>query len=325
MIRYPIQTKSSKIFFNIDLIGYKNIGESLVLSVTDDFDEILWCGIIDCFCYKGYNKTKNMLKKFGYGINRKINFLCISHPDLDHINTISEIFDDFCDKNSIILMPNFKDSSILQTDEIKKIKKSLNNLLNTAYPRGKIPNNIFFNQKIGLPELKWKFIVGTKSYDLQIESLTPSDAVMLNSTNVNYNQFKNDFSICLKITFNNNIFLFMGDCTDFVLKDLDEYYIPNNICYLKIPHHGDKNETMEYYINENIIENISISGCAYRKNTTLKETLDFYKKHCNSLSVTGNIDHSKNIHLYGHIKHVYDIETGTIVKELKEGNGILHY
>ena len=327
MKRLPIQTKSSKIFFNIDLIGYKNTGESIVLSITDDFDKILWCGIIDCFCYKGHNKTKKLLKDYGYGSNKSINFLCISHPDLDHIKTISEILDDFCSEESMILLPNFKDSNIIQTKEIIKIKESLEKILNIGYSRRSIPNNIFFNQKIGLNELRWEFIVGTRKYNLQIESLTPSDSVMLNSTNVDYKQFKNDFSICLKITFNNNSFLFMGDCTDYVLKDLDEYYIPDSLCYLKIPHHGCKNETMEYYINNNIINNILISSCAYRKNTTLKSTLEYYMNNCEALAVTGNINHMMNVFAYGHVKHVYDVETGYIITDRcqQEGNGILKY
>ena len=327
MKRYPIQTKGSKIYFNIDLIGYKNTGESIVLSVTDDYNKVLWCGIIDCFCYKGHNKTKNILKDYGYGSNKNIDFLCISHPDLDHIKAISKIFENFCSKDSMILLPNFKDSNIVQTQEIKKIKESLRNMLNIGYPRDSVPNNIFFNQKIGLSELKWEFIVGTRKYNFQIESLTPSDSIMLNSTNMDYKQFKNDFSICLKITFNNNTFLFMGDCTDYVLKDLDEYYIPENLCYLKIPHHGCKSEMMEYYINTNIISNISISGCAYRKNTTLKSTLDYYKNNCDSVALTGNINHEMNTYQYGHIKHVYDVETGNIIKERsqQEGNGILEY
>lgn len=327
MKRFPIQTKGTKIFFNIDLIGYKKTGESIVLSITDELDKVLWCGIIDCFCYKRHNKTKNILKEFGYGSNKSINFLCISHPDLDHIKTISKIFDDFCSEDSMILLPNFKDSNINQTNEIKKIKESLKNMLNVAHPRKSIPNNIFFNQKIGLVELKWEFIVGTKKYNLQIESLTPSDSIMLNSTNFDYTQFKNDFSICLKITFNNNVFLFMGDCTDNVLEELDEYYIPDKLCYLKIPHHGCKNEMMEYYIDNNIINNIIVSGCAYRKNTTLKSTLDYYKDNSESLAVTGNINHEKNTFSYGHVRHVYDIETGDIIADKcnKEGNGILKY
>ena len=327
MKRYPVQTIGSKIFLNIDLIGYKNTGESVVLSITNDFNEVLWCGIIDCFCYKGHNKTKDLLENFGYGIDKKIDFLCISHPDLDHITAISTIFDDYCSENTKILLPNFYDSRVVQTREIQRINKSLTKLLNRSFSRSSIPNNIFFNQKIGLNELKWEFVVGTRKYNFQIESLTPFDTIMLNSKNTDYQQFKNDFSVCLKITFNDNVFLFMGDCTDYVLKDLDEYYIPNDVCYLKIPHHGCKNEMMEYYINSKTINSIIVSGCAYRKKTTLKSTLDFYKNNSDSVALTGSLNHNMNTGLYGRVRHVYDIETGSVVidKCLHEGNGILEY
>jgi len=59
----------------------------------------------------------------------------------------------------------------------------------------------------------------------------------------------------------------------------------------------------------------------------LKNTLDYYKDNSESLAVTGNINHEKNTFSYGHVKHVYDIETGTIITDKcdKEGNGILKY
>ncbi len=328
MKHYPIQSKGINLLFEINLIGYKNAGESMVLSVKNEYNDILWCGIIDCFKYRQYNKTKLILDEYGYNKdNRKIDFLCISHPDIDHIKSISRIMNDYTDDNTMLLMPNFNDSRITQTKEIIAIKEELKNRFNKKYRRGQVPDNIFFNRQLSLNNLKWEFLVGTKKFNMQIEALTPTDSIMLNSVNMNYQQFKNDFSICLKITFNNNSFLFMGDCSDNVLIRLDEEYIPNNISYLKMPHHGCKNETIINYFDNDVIEAVNVSGCAYRKKTTLEETLDFYSQVSNLVSVTADINLKNNHYQYGLLKHTFDIQTGELIQEKTKsfGNAILNY
>lgn len=326
MKKYPIVVKGIELFFEVYLIGYKNNGESIVLFIKDQFEKSLWCGVIDCYTYKNHNKTKRLLEDYGYGEDRKIDFICISHPDLDHIKSMSNIINQFTNEETMFVLPNFTDSNIIQTKEIMKIKESLKKILSNSYTRTKVINNIFFNQKIGITDLRWEFIVGTRKINMQIESLTPFDSIMLNSKNVNYQQFKNDFSVCLKITLNDFKYIFMGDCTDLVLRELDEYYIPEQINYLKIPHHGCKNEIMEYYVN-NVINELDVTGCAYRKNTTLKSTLDFYKENSAIVSITGDILHEKNIMPYGYLRHVYNAITGELIEDKceSEGNAILMY
>ncbi len=310
------------------LIGYKTIGESLVLFVKNEQEDILWCGVVDCYDYSKCNVTKTILEAKGYGIDkRKIDFLCISHPDLDHIKCMNQIMEQFCNDDTMLLMPNFRDSSIKQSNEIVKIKEVLKNIFERKYTRAFVPDNLFFNRQLSLPNLRWKFICGMKEYTMQIESLTPTDSIMLNSCNSDYQNFKNDFSICLKITFNNNYFLFMGDCTDTVLVQLNEEYIPSSLAYLKLPHHGCRNATMESYIVSEIIKGISVSSCAYRKGTTLQDTLDFYSKNSDYLSLTGNLDVSKNKYAYGLLSHTYDMKTGDLFVEkcYADKNAILNY
>lgn len=325
MKRYPIENNGLKLLFEINLIGYKNTGESLVLSVKNEFNSILWCGIIDCFKYKKCNKTKIILDEYGYGEQRKLDFLCISHPDLDHIKSISKIMSNYTDDNTMVVMPDFGNSNIKQTKEIIAIKEELKSRFSKRYRRGEIPDNLFFNRQLSLTNLKWEFFVGTKKVNMQIESLTPPDSIMLNSSTMDYQNFKNDFSICLKISFNNNYYLFMGDCSDNVLIGLDEAYIPNNVSYLKIPHHGCKNETMISYFDNNVIEFVDVSSCAYRKNTTLPETLNFYKNVSEMVSVTANTSCEENNYNYGILRHVYDMQTGELLYSSACGNAILNY
>lgn len=234
--------------------------------------------------------------------------------------------EEYTDDETMIVMPNFKDSSIPQSEEIKNIKVELKNKLEKVYPKNQVPDNIFFNRSLMVPNLRWDFLVGVKKYSMQLEALTPTDSMMLNSINTPYDKFKNDFSICLKISFNEQYFLFMGDCSDNVLINLDEENIPNNISYLKIPHHGSKNDTMQSYIDNKTIENINVSGCTYNYKATRREVLNFYADNSDMLSITANIN-EKNIYNFGLIKHVYDIKNGDLLidKSFKEGNAILDY
>ena len=323
MRKLPIETRGLNLFLEVYLIGYKNSGESIVLFVKNELREALWCGVIDCYTYKNHNKTRKLLMENGYG-NKKIDFICISHPYIDHVKSISNIINEFTSDKTMFLMPNFSDSKIVQTKEIKRINASLKSVFKNSYTRTKVINNLFYNQKIGITDLKWQFIVGTKTINLQLESLTPFDSTMQNSTNVPYQQFKNDFSICLKLTLNDFQYLFMGDCTDIVLNELDEDYIPDELNYLKIPHHGCKSAMMEYYVN-NIIKKIEVTGCAYRKHTTLKDTLEFYKRNCDQVSITASIDPEKNVYAYGVVRHVYDIKSGYLIKSDCLGNAVLNY
>lgn len=62
MRRLPIISKGNELFFEINLIGYKKQGESMVLSVKNEYDNILWCGIIDSYEFEKENRTKEIFR-----------------------------------------------------------------------------------------------------------------------------------------------------------------------------------------------------------------------------------------------------------------------
>lgn len=327
-MRAPIVSKGTVLYIRFELIGYKNSGESVILSLITESEETLWCGIIDCFSYKGRNRTKSILNSYGYGCeNKKINFLCISHPDTDHIYKMSEIINDYTDDNTMFLMPDFFNSNIVQTKEIKKIQEILNKRFDYTNRRDSLKNNIFFNRRLSETQLKWKFITGIIEHNLQIESITPYDSIMYTSQQTEYTQFKNDFSISLKISLDEHIYWLMGDCSDYVLASIDEEEFYGKANYLKIPHHGARNNTLQDLIKNEMIEELDVSTCTFRKNTTLEEVLDFYKNYSTILSVTGSTNSEDNKLPYGIVKHTYEAKTGELQEDRSyaDGNGIFNY
>ena len=76
-----------------------------------------------------------------------------------------------------------------------------------------------------------------------------------------------------------------------------------------------------------IIEDLDVSTCTFRKNTTLEDVLDFYKNYSTILSVTGSTNSEENKLPYGIVKHTYEAQTGELQEDKSnaDGNGIFDY
>lgn len=316
-----VESKGNKVYIRFELIGYKNSGEGIIISIINENNEVSWCGVVDCFSFHGKNKTKDILKSYNYGEKRKINFLCITHPDQDHIFKISEIIENYTDNNTMFVLPDFFNSNISQTKEIIKIRETLNKQFDYDSRTDSLKNNLFFNRTLKEPALKWTIVSGTSSCPLQIESITPFDTIMYTSKKVEYTKFKNDFSIALRITLKDSIYFLMGDCSEYILAHIDESEFYGKTQYLKIPHHADKNIIMENLIKDEIIDPLTVATCTYRKNTTLQEVLEFYKTYSNYLGITGNILAEKNKYSYGIVTHTYEAMTGELQEDMSKATG----
>lgn len=314
------------LFFEISLIGYKLQGESVVMSLKSGNDEILWTAVIDSFKTNGNNVTAQRLEEMGYGDNRKIDLLMITHPDLDHIKDIDTIMDKYINENTKLIMPDFFYSNIPETDCIKVIKDKIEKkFLNR---KSGLLNNLFFNKVISEPELKWKWLGSdNKSHTLRVESFLPTDSIMAMSRYVD-NQHKNDYSLFINIIVDDVNFSFTGDCLDYALELLsyEDFDKMKNTLYFKIPHHGSSYTKSFYkFIENGDIVLLSSSACAYRKDVTDNKVLKFYMNNSpDFLSITSNENTSNN---YGIVKHVYDIKKKCIIKDKCEeiGNGKLDY
>lgn len=317
---------SKDLFFEISLIGYKSQGESVVMCLKAGNEDILWTAVIDCFKTNDNNITAQRLEEMGYGDNRKIDLLMITHPDLDHIKDIDTIIDKFMNEKTKILMPDFFNSNIIETECIKNLKEKIKERFFNR--KSGFLNNLFFNKVVSEPELKWKWIgADNKAHILKVESFLPTDSIMTMSRYVD-NQQKNDYSLFVNIIIDDVNFSFTGDCLDYALALLnyEDFEKMKETLYFKIPHHGSNSTKSVYqFIKNGDIVLLSTSSCAYRKDVTDNKVLEFYMNNSpDYLSITSSKEKLNN---YGIVKHVYDIKKKCIIKEKCEeiGNGILNY
>ena len=142
----------------------------------------------------------------------KFNMVVGTHPHEDHIGGLDNVIDSF-DINTI-LMPNATSTS-----------KTFENVLDSIEKK---------DYKITVPKINEEFNYN----NINIKVLyTGTDEKDLNNT-----------SIVLKLTYQNNKFLFMGDATSKVEKKLLNEDIKSDV--LKIGHHGSEYSTTKNFLDK---------------------------------------------------------------------------
>lgn len=142
----------------------------------------------------------------------KFNMVVGTHPHEDHIGGLDNVIDSF--DIDTILMPNATSTS-----------KTFENVLDSIEKK---------DYKITVPKINEEFNYN----NINIKVLyTGTDEKDLNNT-----------SIVLKLTYQNNKFLFMGDATSKVEKKLLNEDIKSDV--LKIGHHGSEYSTTNNFLNK---------------------------------------------------------------------------
>ena len=91
-------TLRKDLIINIYTIGIEPYGESILFTINDG-DNILFTGIIDY-----YNKDNIILDLLNSLSINHLNYLCITHPHLDHCKGIGQLID-MIDNQTIITLP----------------------------------------------------------------------------------------------------------------------------------------------------------------------------------------------------------------------------
>ncbi len=283
-------------------IGYKSEGESIVIFLKDK-DQIIWAGVIDCF-KKEINKTEEILKENNYGPGqKKLNFICISHPDYDHIYGMNEIFENYTDENTTFIAPNFLQDNYKPTESTKEIieyfRQKFSKINDINY------NNLYLDRCFD-PGLAHQFINHkNRKIRFEIRALTPYNSysfskMVKREENIN----KNDYSMMLVFEIDNINLLFCSDCENEVIDRIELDEIPDNIYYFKIPHHGSNTSShiIENWIEENKKIDIAVCGTRTKNNTTNIEILNGYYYNSNEVHMTASINKDYNVNNYGIIK-----------------------
>lgn len=157
--------------------------------------------------YKIKNEVIPYLKSIGI---KKIDYLMITHGDLDHIGGSITLINNFQVKNAILNKGTF-------TDLEKELVKNLN--------KKKIP------------------------YQININKINLSNHTIYLLNNTKYNN-ENDNSIITYFTYQKYKFLYMGDASITTEDNLLENYNLNNISILKVGHHGSNTSSSKDFISQ---------------------------------------------------------------------------
>lgn len=157
--------------------------------------------------YKIKNEVIPHLKSIGI---KKIDYLIITHGDLDHIGGSITLINNFQVKNVILNKGTF-------TDLEKELIKNLN--------KKKIP------------------------YQININKINLSNHTIYLLNNTKYNN-ENDNSIITYFTYQKYKFLYMGDASITTEDNLLENYNLNNISILKVGHHGSNTSSSKDFISQ---------------------------------------------------------------------------
>lgn len=278
-------TKSKNLFIEIYLIGYNSEGESILFLVKTE-EDIIFSGVIDCYEDNGINKTIYLIEKFNI---KELDFLCWTHPDEDHSKGLNKILDKYTTKNTRIVIPE----SLLYF--YKKLNEKTQLICNdiidkVAKKKDEEMYDVICAQS-GLPLINYQIKNNSRlrPYNFMITSISPFSDLLLS-------QYKNDklknnnFCIALQLEMEDINLLFTSDIERRTINRFsDNIQLPNNIHYIKIPHHGsDKSQLFLNFLQN--IENDPIACTTVYANSHIPnfELLNQYKGICNKVFCTNS-------------------------------------
>lgn len=303
----------------INVVGYKKRGESIIFSIGNKF-----MGVIDCYKKRDLFLTKKIIQDK----KMKIDFLCWTHSDWDHTFGMAEL-KEFFDENTHIIVPSgFQAKEIrnfLEEDEnrgyqYEEYLKILSIFDELDYEHYHTANQDSYYYSFSLRKIG--SIGDSDKYDVKIYAFSPISKKIkeYNCNHIksvydkntqwyeNMNADNNLFSVGLIIEIGNkskvNKICLTGDLNNETLMTMKEpirekLFLKNT--FLKIPHHGSKNSNLIFNFDNKKMK-FNYAACTSFKSrggTLPSDTMiDEYKK-CGIVHRTNVKDSSG----YGVIKY----------------------
>lgn len=289
------------LFIETYIIGYRSQGESILFFIRTD-GNISFAGLVDCFCLKKVNKVKDILEENKVD---KLDFICWTHPDLDHSKGLRDIIDNYATEKTYIWIPeNVEVGEIKCSEEVRELfeylKESVinNEARYNVYSTSDRKDMMCYNSICFQKDLN--------GYPLEIISYAPNSRTIRKQTYID-KYIKNDRSIFFVLALGNVRIFMTGDIEDDTIKQIPASFFGEHVHIMKIPHHGSDSSVK-------MLE-LGWEGCdiacstVYRKgpDLPLKEVMEQYGKNSRLLLCTGKADKDKEREKYGIIKIVTNV------------------
>jgi hypothetical protein len=299
------------------LIGYKNAGESIIFIIYTD-NNISYTGVIDCYEYNNLNKTIDILNKKNI---KNLDFICWTHPDEDHSIGIDNLVKLYANEKTKVFLPGHINGEEYEYNlRIKNTFNMFNENIMSRKRKKYTVRDVCDNTRL---EYK-KFDGGVKGiYEFKILSIAPN-STLLRKNDFKSSFVKNDYSVAVILSLGEFNLLFSGDIENQTISKFEEYYLPEYIDYIKVPHHtSDRSDKILKYLDS---ENKCEVACStvFRKTHLPKKTMiETYKNFAREFYCTGKLN-CKDKCDYGIINIKFDI----IKKDMRtylEGNSERFY
>ena len=284
------------------IIGYKNEGESILFFIRAD-GGISFAGLVDCFQIDNINKVKDILMENSIC---KLDFICWTHPDLDHSKGMKEILEEYVSEKTQIWIPEGVD---VQDITCSQDVKELFSYLKECSVKLDAEFNVYSasDQKDLLYYSSICFQKGMDRYPLKIFSYAPNSKI-IRKQNYLDKFIKNDRSIFCVIALGDVRIFLTGDVEDDTIERIPRGIWGEHIHIMKIPHHGSDTSVKMLELGWNRCD-IACST-VYRKgrsNLPLESVMKQYSENAKSLFCTGNADRETENEQYGIVEVVTDV------------------
>lgn len=291
---------------------------------------VLFSGVIDCFEKEKINKTLELLQEKNI---ESLDFICLTHPDIDHCTGLEKILEKVNQQTYIIypsnLLSDTKEYGEATKKSIEKISKYLAMNKNNSRKPNRIKSCVGRKEIIPVNKITYKNINTGYRYPLIINTYTPITGIIDKYWAKKFLDKKakltthNELSIITAIAIGDFKMLLCGDAENETLelwKDEwntdDQKFFSDVIDYLKIPHHTSMGSNLLLTTLDNIkIFSNSITTVFRKSNLPDKKLLKEYKKRSDRLYCTSHLEEEQNLEDYGIVKLTIDIFNNTIKEE----------
>ena len=289
-------------YLTLQVVGYKEQGESIILSIGDKF-----LGVIDCFKVGEKFETKRIIKEMGIPID----FICWTHADWDHTYGLSDL-KEFCTQNTAFIVSDglqakdirdlFFDEQSYQHKEYKKIYSMIDDVKPKKFANADEHSTLYRfllkyeNEEIdfimnsfapfgGMVRRLNRTFISKLVEDINLDKNGKRELgySWYEDGNSKNNIFSIGLEIVLKLKKQNIRICLTGDLDNDTINEMEESTIErifSRNTILKIPHHGSKNSDgiIEFPYKNKIKFNYAICTSYNKCNLPHDEMLSKYKQ-----------------------------------------------
>ena len=304
------------LIISIFVIGYKNIGESIVVlfrDVCNGDNRIVMSMLIDSYEKENVNLARKVLSKYQVS---KLDFVCWTHPHYDHSPGIDSLINEMFHENIVIFSPKFYYGNLipdlLKAESIKtpEIFDNIWNRVKTESNFSEIWRTVSANGDATHPyQLQIISEDGVNHKDVCFYFLTPLSS-RTDKYAIKGNEFSrpNELSVSFILSVDGYDFYFGGDAeNEHAIGICDE--IVNSMRWIKVPHHCSLGAKT---IAERLGARFDYAASTVYKSSDLpkKDVQNLYAKAGNlHMTQLEENDNFKLQHEYGIIQYDYHFTT----------------